>query len=454
MKTLKTEVALRSATRQRTSIGLNGKLHVSPFVVANPVTSTDLDILTTMAPKSGVNLDCLGGVVYRIFEHDTIVGKKIKFVDQYDLKKRIVVSNFVHLNESRIKFIDPAMELLRKRYKSYIRRYKMLKGIPDYLLRYLTEFEMADRKSTDFDALHIRFWRRLFQKIADERGTGRSKIAHFVKWQDERQRGMGSDIFLPPTPFIGVSGCEYLVEKAIEINRDASDLVDRDVATFFNMDSQVFRKREILMRVLDYVDQKPGKCVFNIFKIWNIDDIVKPGFGESARRNFELFLRVIKSMKDESKGESKVFGLLNGGTGGFGYCLTGAVFDFFVYTIGGHQYYIPHAKKVTHRKCLNPNTLVLEGFDGLKELYESYNSMPLPYLPRKKPTSPKTFSKKAIDGKRWSVESRLHDVIMWNELTREVINSMSNDDDSLFFNRVQNSDYAILAPIIRRVLSS
>lgn len=219
------------------------------------------------------------------------------------------------------------------------------------------------------------------------------------------------------------------------------------------MNADVFKMTNAIVRILDYISKNPNKSGFTVFKLIDIDRIAMPGYPPMARRNFELFLKTIKKMKDEDK-TSRIFGLINGGSGGFGYCLVGTVFDFFTYTIGGHEYYIPNIERASHRKSLNPDTLFLEDFDSVQERVEFLGQLPLPFLPNKKHIIP--FNRITVDRNEWSIDSRRNAVAMWNELTREVINSMTkkDPDDSQFFNRVARSDYAILTTIIRKVLSS
>jgi len=302
------------------------------------------------------------------------------------------------------------------------------------------------KENPDLDATHISFWRDLSQEMnVDERG----KLAHFIEWHYNLQHDRGADIFLPPVPYVTLKGVEFLIGKAIEINILAQDMIDGDVATYFSIDAEVFKNREAVERILNYIYKNPNKCRFVIFEIHNPEKILQPGFGLSSLEHLALFLRTIKSMKETT---TRIFGLLNGG--GFGYCLLGAGFDFFTDTISNYVEFPQKRAGHRPRKFLNPITITPESFEDIENYWLDHGSLPddCETCEDEYNNVLKVFNRKTIDLDKWSVDCRKHGINVWNRLTREVINSINHNNDGLFYEIVQRTfTYTKLTPIIRDI---
>jgi len=199
---------------------------------------------------------------------------EIRNKNQLDLNFKRQNESYLNIDKYLFKFIEPATSLYRDRYTNSIKKYLKLEKIPDYLVNHLNNLIDERNKNINIDSAHISFWKNIFSK---DKKTGRTKSLHFIKWHESLQKSREADIFLPPTPYIKEAGGEFLVEKAIEINTDAFDLIVGDVATYFEFDIEIFRNINIINRILNYISENPNKCRFVLFKIHNIDKILMKG---------------------------------------------------------------------------------------------------------------------------------------------------------------------------------
>ncbi|MEK6881249.1 MAG: hypothetical protein AABY22_16630 [Nanoarchaeota archaeon] len=299
-------------TLNRTEITITNdkvtKLKHSPFFILNPTSKKDMNFLRDYLlelKNSEKSLLTLGGICFRAFEYDSIF-EDVKDNNQLDLNFKRLNETYKHIENSIFKFIEPSTNLYRDRFSSSIKKYCKLEKIPFYLLEHLKYIIDKKNKDENLDEMHLRFWKSLF--LIDKK-KGRKKSLHFIKWHESIQKNRGADIFIPPTPYIKEIGGDFLVEKAIEINSDANDIIDGDVATYFEFDIEIFRNMNLINRILNYISENPNKCKFTMFKIHNIDKILSKGYGLSTLEHFELFLRTLKSIKENKK---SVFGVING----------------------------------------------------------------------------------------------------------------------------------------------
>ncbi len=425
---------------------INNKHIKLPFFSVLPQNATDLRIvLEEFNPDSIIktmpgedDVDFLNAVLYRVFEYDNVVREQKSIMGQLTLNHNI--STYKYFNQTKLKLIDPATELYRLRYKNYLKQYLSLEEIPDYLRDYL--LKLISHDNLNLDAEHIKFWTDLF--TSTEKGT--LKSAHFLKWHWKRQKGRGADLFIPPTPYINLKS-DMLIDKAIEMNHDAREFIsDGEVSTIFNVNLDLFNNKKAIEKMTNYFDQAPTRIT--LFKFIDAQKILQPGFGQYAKRNFELFLRVIKSIKEEQPG--RIFGVLNGG--GFGYALLGADFDFFTDSVSNYPpYYFKNVGERTHRGMLNAETLTIEKFEGVKNIFKENNILMHECKICRKYKDLENIS--GVSRQQWSEDCRRHGLHLWNKFTKEYYEAQATEQERLFFDKIQNSDYAILGTILRNINS-
>ncbi len=245
------ETIKESQILERKKIQLNQKFQRTPFFVPMPTTPVDMGLVcevlnpNNLLPSEGSNeeTDFFGAVLYRIFDHDNLIKNRENQVNQLGLfTNKTLEQGYRYLKQSKFKFIDPSTELFRNRFQTNIKKYKLLDKIPDYLSKYLTELSNADKN--ELDLTHNNFWNRLFNE---------NRTAHFIKWHLSQQQEMGADIFIPPVPYVNYKSRYFLLNKAIEINSDSLELVGEISATFFSIDVQMFRCRDSIKKILDYL---------------------------------------------------------------------------------------------------------------------------------------------------------------------------------------------------------
>jgi hypothetical protein len=436
------ETIKESQVLERKRIELNQKFQKTPFFVPKPRSATDMELVceimnpNNLLPKKESNeeTDFFGAVLYGITDHDFLLKNKENQLHQLGLfTNKIMEQGYRYVKQSKFKFISPLTELYRNRSYQAIKRYLSLQKVPNYLSSYFTELLNADKDKLDI--VHNNFWHKMFTE---------NLTAHFIKWHLTQQQEREADIFIPPVPFVNYKARDFLLDKAIEVNSDSVELVGETSATYFPIDVQMFRYRESIQKILEYLDFIDTK--FNLFKINNADAIIGQGFGQDARKNFEWFLKVIKSMKESNP--SRVFGILNGG--GFGYCLIGAGFDFFVDNVDNYSDnpIRPSKKRSKFRKILNPETLSLEPFEGAMNILKDNgvfigdNSVIKKYAGK---------NQDLIDSTDWSKDCKRHGMLTWNDLTKVAVRGINEGEDSLYFDKIVNSDYAILGNIIRNL---
>ena len=429
----------------RTSIEVNGKHIKLPFFSAIPLSATDLKLLLEefnpaelmAGNEQGSEVDFLNAVSYRVFEHDTVVREQRKSLSALTLFK--TVSAYKYTEQTKLKIIDPATELYRHRYTDYLKQYLTIEDIPPYFKHYLLKMISSDDKFAR-DADHENFWNSLF--TGKENGT--LKSAHFLQWHWKRQKGMGADVFIPPVPYVSNKSPE-LIDRAIEMNHDAQDFIkDGEVCTTFIINMDLFNNKEAINKLTTYLDKTRTRIT--VFKFFDPTKILEIGFGQYARNNFELFLRVIRSIKEGKP--KKVFGVLDGGA--FGYALLGAGFDFFTDTVSNYPpYYRPIKGKRSHRGMINAETLSIEKFEGLKQIHAENNIL----MHDCKICNKYSYADavRIVDRMTWSEDCRRHGLHMWNRFTQEYFEAVEKGEEKLFFDKIQNSDYAILGTILRNI---
>lgn len=439
--TISVETIKESIVLERKKIELQKKIQRTPFFVPMPNNAVDMDLTCDvlhpnkfLSSDGNEEVDFIGAIIFRLMEHDDILRNKENQLHQLNLfTDKTVAEGYKYIKQMKFKFIDPSTELYRNRSRPLIEKYLKLDKIPEYLTQHLVELSNVD--SNNLDMVHEKFWDIIFTE---------NRAAHFIKWHFNQQNDRKADVFIPPVPLINPKNREILVNKAIEINSDALEIVGESAASHFIIDVQLFRHREAIQKIAEYISYINTK--FNIIKILNSNKIVEKGFGQDARDNFELFLRVIKSIKEENP--NRVFGIIS--EGGFGYSLIGAGFDFFVDTVNNYsQNFIrPRGKRSTYRQILNPETLALEPIEGVKNMLKD-NGTFLGSNPIIKKYRGRSLIE--VDPKIWSEDCRKHGILTWNELTKIAVRSINDGEDTLYFDKIQNSDYAILGNIVRKI---
>lgn len=429
----------------RPSIEVNGKHIKLPCFSVLPLTAKDLKLLLEEfnpadlmdGNEQGSEVDFLNAVSYRIFEHDTVVREQRKSLSALTLFK--TVSAYKYTEQTKLKIIDPATELYRHRYTGYLKQYLALEDIPAYFKPYLLQMINSGDKF-DKDAAHENFWNSLF--TGKENGT--LKSAHFLQWHWKRQKSRRADVFIPPVPYVSNKSPD-LIDRAIEMNNDAREFIkDGEVCTTFIIDMDLFNNKEAIEKLTNYLDITPARIA--VFKFFDPTKILKIGFGQYARNNFELFLKVIKSIKEEEP--KRVFGVLNGGA--FGYALLGAGFSFFTDTVSNYPpYYFPNKGQKKHRGMINAETLSIEPFEGVKQLHAENNTLMHDCRACNKYKGAGSIGN--VDKLTWSEDCRRHGLNMWNRFTQEYFEAVQNGEEKLFFDKIQNSDYAILGTILRNI---
>jgi hypothetical protein len=442
IQTIKQSLALK-----RKSIEVNGKLVKTPFYAPMPNNTTDMSILCEMMDrdkietigKEGEEVDFVGAVVYRVMEHDKVIAEQEALrAQQLITTEQSLPKSYVTLSSMKIKLIDPCTEFYRKRMRPIIATYQNL-PLPAYLQDYLENLNRVHESL--LTQTHINFWRSLFKKEGET-----AKIAHFIKWHEATQSQRKADVFIPPVPYIDHHSKNELLRLAMEINSDALNLVGEKAAVYFNFNADMFRDKQFVSEVCEFIERANAK--FNVFKILDADKIIGKGFGQDAKQNFQIFLRTIKSLKDEDS--EKIFGLLCGG--GLGYCLLGAGFDFFVDTVNNYaqDFMARRSGGMNYRKLFNPETLSLEPIEGAKNMLIENGTLPGDNIVIKKYEGKKVTD---FTRKEWSMDCRRHGVLEWNKLLKVVARAIDEGEDTLFFDKVQNSDYAVLGSILRKVNS-
>lgn len=450
MKNLKTICLEKSEVFQRNGIEINGKTIGTPTFGSSPTSHTELDILCDVVGLQSEELETTNYmkiICNRIYDNSTIVSDYLSqdSLGRYTNTKYSNCEIYRNIEKTRIKLVDPSPPILRNRGE-YIKKLLRMSP-PDYLRAYIQEFQRVD--SSRLGSAYKNFWSKLEESTG---GRGKTNLGHFIDWFDSLEQRMGSDIFLPPVPHITVENADYLTDIALKINQTAYDLSSRDTATYISLDAGVFRNRECIEKILGYISGNKNKCKINIFYISKHEELFKPGFGESGRKIFELFLQTVKSLR-QNPTNPQVFGTLY--SGGFGYCLLGAGFDFFVDTVSNYDPYFfgRRGKRSEHRKFLSDETLTMETFEGAVDLAKNEQRFPLVYDPQHKFSKLEKFDKQHVDGKEWSRHSKMSGICMWNTFVGEAIKSIPRGTDTLFFDKIQRSDYAILANMVRRLNS-
>ena len=426
----------------RPVIEINGKYVKLPFFSAIPQSATDLRLILEefdpdklIEDESIGEVDFLNALSYRLFEHDKIVREQSNRIGQLTLDSKI--SMFRYVQQTKLKLIDPSTELYRHRYKGYLKPYAALKDLPPYFGEYLKK--IISRSSLDMNSEHENFWNSLF--TSKRKGT---KSAHFLRWHWEIQKNRGADIFIPPTPYVS-NKFPRLIDRAIEMNYDAHDFIkDEEVSTAFVIDMDLFNDKKAIDKLTNYFDQVPNRIT--MFKLFEPTKMLRVGFGQYARQNFEFFLRAVLSIKEEQP--ARVFGLLDGGA--FGYSLLGAGFDFFTDTVSNYTpYYVPSKKRATHRGMINAETLSIEKFEGVKNIYAENRVLMHDCKICNKYKGLENIA--VVNPKIWSEDCRRHGLHMWNKFTQECFDARRTGQDKLFFDKIQNSDYAVLGTILMNI---
>lgn len=431
-------------TIKRDVVEINNKHIKLPFFSVIPLSATDLKlVLDEFDPNvlmkdsaDGEEVDFLNAVSYRVFEYDNVVREQKKILNQLTISRS--VSTFKYFTQTKLKLIEPSTELYRLRYRGYLKQYSALEEIPTYFKDYLTKLIFNDKLNLDIE--HENFWESLF--TSKEKGT--SKSAHFLRWHWKRQQTRGADLFIPPTPYISIK-TPSLINRAMEMNLDARDFIkDGEVSTTFNIDMDLFNNKDAIEKITNYFDQAPTRVT--LFKFVDPTKILKIGFGQYARRNFELFLKVINSIKEEQP--KRIFGVLDGGA--FGYALLGAGFDFFTDTVNNYPpYYITSRGGRKHRGMINAETLSIEKFEGVKNIFTENNILMHDCKICRRYKDLGNIG--VVDRQMWSEDCRKHGLHMWNNFTKEYFEGKLSGQEKLFFDKIQNSDYAILGTILRNL---
>jgi len=446
MKTIAVEILEEGKVLQRKKIELNRKIVSAPFFCENVTSTEDIGILCEMGGYSTPELNTLGflgATMYNIFDYAKITASWKSSINQSTLWGGRVSAEFKQMEETKLKFIDPNTELYGIKFKQLLYRYIKLKP-PKFLLDHLKEMVL---KGTNGDDLHIKFWERLFPSDDKERADAGS----LINWTFRQEKKCGIDVFIPPIPSLNARNCGALIDKSISMNKMASDIVTDDVATYFSLSADVFENRSAVHNILNCIAESKNKI--GVIKFTDPHNFVNISFSEHAQNNLSLFLKTLK-FQNQNKESPMMMGTLGGGA--FGYCLLGAGFDFFTDTVNNYaQYPMPaRGSRARYRKCLNDRRLVLEKFDGLKSKFLEEDQDPLPYLPVQRGKYTKQqFEKGSIDPSEWSRNCRLHGIGMWDEFTKQVYEAIHTKTDILFFDKIQRSAYAMLAPIINEVQS-
>ncbi|MDD5111117.1 MAG: hypothetical protein PHG85_01070 [Candidatus Altiarchaeota archaeon] len=452
MKTLQTEVEFQAHKLQSNSIKVNGKLVHTPFVNFVPTSKNDVELLLETIKKSNDEhyfVDRVQAVTYRVFDEERIFGGLTKKVTQNQSPSPITIKsdeNALRYMDGWLRFIDPCTNFYRKRYNGYTIGFLKLKSIPSYVERYFQKLNRCEKDS--LDECHSQFWETLSKPNSE--GITQETLSKLIIWNAKLQKDKNADIFLPPSPFISLTYCQELAKIAIEVNKDAQELVSWDTATFFNIDASTFQDKPTIQMILNYIADTNNPTPLTVFKLNDAKKLSDLTYGEHALNNFEFFLKVLYEIKNDYP--PKIIGLLN--SGGFGYCLLGAKFDFFTDYISNYEAYIPpRGKRPTHRAALHPITLIPEKFNNIVSARKEDGYVPLSYHPDKKYHNTQQFNKESVDGDVWGKDAKLAGMCMWNIYTREVVEAMrdKNKIDSLFFDRVQQSAFSRLGPIIRKL---
>jgi len=344
-----------------------------------------------------------------------------------------------------IKFVDPSTDVLRLGYNTHLDDYLKIKDIPAYFEDYLKKFKANTMKEkslkADPEGMHISFWRNLLEG----QGQGTIKAGHFIKWQDKTQKNMGGDVFIAPSPYITRPGCDFLVEAAIKINSMSQALANRDVADTFYLDAEIFKDKRTIERIAEYLGTTHSQMI--LFKIKNQQKLIDGFHGKYALKNLQFLLSIIKNDARQFDDKVRTYGLLNGG--GFGYCLLGAGFDFFTDPVGNFEYPMVGRKKDDFRGTIGSESLVYEPFEELCSLLHDYGESVLPHHPEGKYNNTTRLERRFLTPDVWRRDCKLNGLCLWNEYVNDNVQAMINRQDRLVFDRVANSSYARLAPIVK-----
>lgn len=444
MKTLTVQFIEEGQTLQRKKVELNRKTISAPFFCENIGSGEDLSILCEMGGYSTAehdNLNLLGATVYNIFNYQEVTSSWRSLLNQATLTGRRAGEEFGHMEKNKLKFIDPNVELFGISFKQPLYKYMRLKP-PKFLLEH---FKKMVQKGAKSDELHEQFWTDMFP----EEGTERADAGSLINWSNKQEAKCGSDAYIPTVPSLTGRNCSTLVAKATAMNTMAADIIDRDVATYFSLSADVFENRRVIQDILNCIGESQNKI--GIIKFTDPEKFVDISFSEHAQNNLSLFLKTLK-LQNQNRERPMIMGTLAGGA--FGYCLLGAGFDFFTDTVNNYRQYPMPTKgpKAPYRKCLNDRRLVLESFSGIKSKYLEEGQEPMPYLPSQRGRYTKQqFENNGIDSAEWSRNCRFNGIGMWNEFTKELGDAISSRTDTLFFDKIQRSAYAMLYTIINDV---
>jgi hypothetical protein len=314
---------------------------------------------------------------------------------------------------------------------------------PTFLLEHMKKLVS---KGANCNSLHITLWNDLFPTDDRERAAA----AQLINWFYRKEKLLGTDIFVPPVPSLNGKNCEELFEKAIFINKMASDIITDDVAAYFSVSADVFENRAVVEGIANYLSE--GNAKVGLIKFTDPQNFVGLSFSEHAQNNLSLFLKILK-LRNQTKETPMITGAFGGS--GLGYCMLGAGFDFFTDTVNNYaQYPMPSKgqKKARYRKCLNDKTLVPEKYEGIKSMFVDSGQNPMPYLPPEAGSyTREQFINNKIDPETWSRDCKLNGIGIWNEFTGELTDAIRTKTDTLFFDKIQRSRYAVLTPIIKDV---
>ncbi len=429
---------------------INNKPLRRPFQVSMPRTANDMKVVYDVLSPDFISKemeqyggrDYVGAITYKIEEHDSIIENYNKSYGQTTLQDVEFTRNIRdYLSKYKLKLIDFDTETYRNRNPNNLNKYLKMEGLPSYFRDYLIALRKA--KKNDLENIHTEFWRSMFVGSGGKRGTER--ITHFMAWGKASVESRQADKFMPQVPYIkNHDAKDELIKYTDDINRTAYDLYNDYSAYCGVLDMTVFRNANSIRQFSDSVSTAKQK--FIMIKLLQTNMITSIGFGDYAKKNFEIFLKTLKDIKTVNP--DKTIGLLAGG--GFGYSILGSgAIDFFTDTVNNYpQEGFPIGSN-RHRALLHPKTLTLEPIEGVLD-HQAKNNGELFYK--------NSIAEKYIgvnvqntDKQEWSMDCRRMGLLMWQQRMYGLLNTARMHMDRMRFDEVYNSDYANIGSIIENV---
>lgn len=261
-------------------------------LIKNPV---EFDIFMNLSVTSA-STEHLGTYVMRIFDAVEILLPLIKSKGQINLEKKLTNELFNNFRKRTISLVEPAMEYLLHEFyfESFLR---VSKKVP-FSRPVINYLKLRESRKKNIDASEYKRWKRAYHTKfwydLDRNPRRRNDmIGDFFKLESM----CGSDVLIPPVPFISSNG---LLDIALRINRISRAIATNrgECATYFLLQKSVLRNETMLNRIINFMENDPSTLTIFKFKnlaLWESGNIIEK----------ELYGKLMETMARIKEGNSK-----------------------------------------------------------------------------------------------------------------------------------------------------